>query len=242
MLKLVALCSLLLPVIARAQPVTSFEPSAPVLPANTLRFYFTFDRPARSEVHQQDIQLLDSGDRPLVDVFMDFGQELWSPDGKRLTVLFDPGKVKRGVEAPGSQLTPLTAGQTYTIALGNFRNVFRVGQPVRTRVDPRLWAVTSNSRNVSVRFDRVMDAALVEDQLGIEDESRRPVPCVVRVIDGGNAATCKFARPLKKGRYVMTVGERIEDVAGNRMNEALDHATTEKISEPHSAELWFFAP
>lgn len=37
----------------------------------------------------------------------------------------------------------------------------------------------------------------------------------------------------------MTVGERIEDVAGNRMNEALDHATTEKISEPHGAELWF---
>lgn len=126
--------------IARAQPVASFEPSAPVLPANTLRFYFTFDRPARSEVHQQDIQLLDSSDRPLVDVFMDFGQELWSPDGKRLTVLFDPGKVKRGVEASGSELTPLTAGQTYTIALGNFRNVFRVGQPVRGRIDPRLWA------------------------------------------------------------------------------------------------------
>ena len=77
--------------------------------------YVAFDRPARGLVHQADIKLLDSKDMAVENAFMDFGQELWSPDGKRLTVLFDPGKIKRGVEAPHSELAPLKEG-------GNIQN------------------------------------------------------------------------------------------------------------------------
>ena len=61
---------------------------APVLPSNTPRFYVTFDRPARGIDHQSGIKLLDSKNIAVENAFMDFGQELWGPDGKRLTVFF----------------------------------------------------------------------------------------------------------------------------------------------------------
>jgi len=119
---IVAACILCLPFRLQAQSVTSIEPSAPVLPSNTLRFYITFDRPARGVAHQSGIKLFDSKNTPVENAFMDFGQELWSPDGKRLTVFFDPGKIKRGVEAPHSELSPLKEDESYRTSDDNRRN------------------------------------------------------------------------------------------------------------------------
>jgi hypothetical protein len=165
---ILAACILCLPFQVQAQSVTSIEPSAPVLPSNTLRFYITFDRPARGLVHQSGIELLDSKNIPVENAFMDFGQELWSPDGKRLTVLFDPGKMKRGVEAPHSELSPLKENENYKIIFGTFQHAFRVGPAIRDRINPGSWTVPTvgaPARAVDIMFDRVMDPALLADQL-----------------------------------------------------------------------------
>jgi hypothetical protein len=99
---------------------------------------------------------------------MDFGQELWSPDGKRLTVFFDPGKIKRGVEAPHAELSPLKENESCRIAFGKVQHAFRVGPAIRESIDPSSWvisAVRAPARTVDITFDRVMDAALLMDQL-----------------------------------------------------------------------------
>ena len=153
---IVAACILCLPFHLQAQSVTSIEPSAPVLPSNTLRFYITFDRPARGIVHQSGIKLLDSKNIPVENVFMDFGQELWSPDGKRLTVFFDPGKIKRGVEAPHSELSPLKENESYRIAFGKCQHAFRVGPAIRENIDPSSWIISTvraPARTVARAFD-----------------------------------------------------------------------------------------
>ena len=227
-------CILCLPLQVQAQSVTSIEPTAPVLPSNTLRFYITFDRPARGLVHQSGIKLLDSNKRPVENAFMDFGQELWSPDGKRLTVLFDPGKMKRGVEAPRSELSPLKENENYEITFGTFQHAFRVGPPIREKLDPASWTIPTAeapARTVDVKFDRVMDAALLADQLQVQDDEGRPVVVVVQVIDGGLGVRLKPSRPFKKGKYRISISPILEDVAGNRINEALDHPVNEKPSE-----------
>jgi hypothetical protein len=231
---ILAACILCLPFQVQAQSVTSIEPSAPVLPSNTLRFYITFDRPARGLVHQSGIELLDSKNIPVENAFMDFGQELWSPDGKRLTVLFDPGKVKRGVEAPRSELSPLEENENYKITFGTFQQAFRVGPAIRDRVDPASWlipTVEAPARTVDIKFDRVMDAALLADQLEVQDDEGRPVMVAVRVIGGGLGVRLEPSRPFKKGEYRINISPILEDVAGNRINEALDHPVNEKPSE-----------
>jgi hypothetical protein len=227
-------CTLCLPLQVQAQTVTSIEPSAPVLPSNTLRFYITFDRPARGLVHQGGIKLLDSNNVPVENAFMDFGQELWSPDGKRLTVLLDPGKMKRGVEAPHSELSPLKENENYEIAFGTFQHAFRVGPAVRDKLDPASWTiptVEAPARTVDIKFDRVMDAALLADQLQVQDDEGRPVMVAVRVMAGGLGVRLKPSHPFRKGEYRISVSPILEDVAGNRINEALDHAVNEKSTE-----------
>ena len=228
---IVAACILCLPFHLQAQSVTSIEPSAPVLPSNTLRFYITFDRPARGIVRQSGIKLLDSKNIPVENAFMDFGQELWSPDGKRLTVFFDPGRIKRGVEAPHSELSPLRENERYRITFGNVQHTFRVGPAIRERIDPSSWVISvvrAPARAVDITFDRVMDAPLLMHQLQVEDEEGRPISGTVRVIGGGCGVRLGLSRLQKNGKYRVRVGPLLEDVAGNRINEALDHSVNDK--------------
>jgi hypothetical protein len=239
-----SLCILCLSLPIPAQTVISVQPSAPVLPANTLRFYIAFDRPVRGLVHQSEIRLLDSNDRPVEKAFMDFGQELWSPDGKRLTVLFDPGKIKRGVEAPHSELDPLKEGESYKVAFGEFRHAFLVGPAVRERIDPGLWVVSTArapARSVVIKFDRVMDSALLEDQLWVEDGDRQPVSGTMRVIEGGRAVQFLAVHPLKRGIYQIKMSPILEDVAGNRISETLDHAVSERSGNSSGLAIRFVA-
>jgi hypothetical protein len=239
-----SLCILCLSCQIQAQTVTSFQPSAPILPSNTLRFYVAFDRPVRGLVHQSDIKLLDSKDMPVDNAFMDFGQELWSPDGKRLTVLFDPGKIKRGVAAPHSELAPLKESEMYKVTLGKSQHVFRVGPAVRERIDPALWVISTAgapARSVDITFDRVMDPALLEDQLRVEDQAGRPVAGNMRVTGGGLGVRFEPSRPFKKGNYQINISPILEDVAGNRITESLDHAVSEKSDDSSGSVIRFVA-
>jgi len=237
-------CILCLPFHVQAQSVVSIEPSAPVLPSNTLRFYITFDRPARGLVHQSGVKLLDPKNMPVDNVFMEFGQELWSPDGRRLTVLFDPGKVKRGVEAPHSELSPLRENENYKITFGTFQHAFRVGPAIRDKIDPALWtipAVEVPARSLDIKFDRVMDAALLTNQLRVQDDQGRPVIVTLQVIGGGRGVRLKPSRPFKKGEYRVSISSILEDVAGNRIGEALDHVVNETPGEPSGSVIKFVA-
>lgn len=241
---LVSLCMLCLSLGIEAQTVTSIQPSAPVLPANTLRFYIAFDRPARGLVHQRDLELLDSKGMTVENVFMDFGQELWSPDGKRLTVLFDPGKIKRGVEAPHSELAPLKESEAYKVILGKAQHVFRVGPAVRERIDPASWVISTAgapARSVDIKFDRVMDPALLEDQLRVEDAEGRPVAGNMRVTGGGLGVRFEPSRRFAKGNYQIHISPILEDVAGNRITETLDHAVSEKSDDSSGSVIRFVA-
>ena len=90
--------------------------------------------------------------------FLELDEELWSPDGTRFTLLFDPGRVKRGLK-PREELGPvLEAGKSYSLVIdrdwldasGNslkagFRKTFRVGPPDETSPDPKTWTVRSTA-------------------------------------------------------------------------------------------------
>ena len=54
---------------------------------------------------------------------------------------------------------------------------------------------------------------------------------VVQGIDGGLGVRLKPSRPFTKGKYRICISPILEDVAGNRINEALDHPVNEKPSE-----------
>ncbi|RVC17907.1 hypothetical protein EN884_07105, partial [Mesorhizobium sp. M7A.F.Ca.AU.001.01.1.1] len=151
------------------------SPQAKVLPANMLRFYIHFPRPGEAHFDRDQLWLLNDEEQVVPDPFLVLSQELWSIDGCRLTVLMEPGRIKRGLGVDPSHEPALVVGRTYSLvvtALGQtVRHTFRVSGPVLEAIDEAAWRIVSPNVGsldpVAVHFGRVMDAALCEDEIRV---------------------------------------------------------------------------
>ncbi len=207
------------------------SPQAKILPANTLRFYVHFPRPGEAHFDRDNLRLLDEEERVVRDPFLVFSQELWSVDGCRLTVLMEPGRIKRGMGADPSHEAAFVVGRTYSLvitALGQTaRHTFRVSDPVLGAVDETHWRLdppTAGSLDPTVvHFDRVMDAALCADEIRVLAPSGEAVRTRLELAPDGATARLIPSRPWRAGEHRLFVSDRLEDVCGNRLGEALDH-------------------
>jgi hypothetical protein len=207
------------------------SPQAKVLPANTLRFYVHFPRSGEAHFDRDHLWLLDEAEQVVRDPFLVLSHELWSLDGRRLTVLMEPGRIKRGLGTDWSHEPALVIGRTYSLvvtALGQTaRHIFRVGDPVLEALDETRWCLISPTVGsldpAVVHFDRVMDAALCEDGIGVLTPSGVVVPTNVSLAPDGTAARLTPSHPWRAGEHSLILSERLEDVCGNRLGEALDH-------------------
>ncbi len=77
--------------------VTAIFPSGTELPDNVLRFYVQFSAPMSQGNSYGFVHLRDDKGAEINRPFLELPQELWSPDGTRLTLLFEPGRIKRGL-------------------------------------------------------------------------------------------------------------------------------------------------
>lgn len=79
--------------------VEEVYPSSNILPENLLRFYIYFSEPMMTSDSLESVYLADSNGKKLKGVFFKNRFDLWSSDKTRLTLLFDPGRVKTGLVA-----------------------------------------------------------------------------------------------------------------------------------------------
>lgn len=234
------------------------SPQARVLPANTLRFYIHFPRSAEAHFDRDHLWLLNEEEQVVRDPFLVLSQELWSVDGHRLTVLMEPGRIKRGLGTDPSHEPALVVGRTYSLvftALGQTaRHTFRVSDPVLKAVDETHWRLVSPTMGslepAVVHFDRVMDAALCEDEIAVLTPSGEVIQTRMSLAPDGTAARLTPNHPWRAGKHSLVVSERLEDVCGNRLGEALDHDlgaggppragminfTTRSVTAPSSAQ------
>ncbi len=207
------------------------SPQAKVLPANTLRFYIHFPRPGEAHFDRERLWLLNEEEQVVRDPFLVLSQELWSPDGRRLTVLMEPGRIKRGLGADPAHEPALVVGRSYSLvatALGQTaRHTFRVSDPVLEALKETCWRIVSPTVGsldpAVVHFDRVMDAALCENEIGVRTPYGEVVHTRVLLTSDGTAAQLIPGHRWSAGEHRLVVSERLEDVCGNRLGEALDH-------------------
>ncbi|MDW5266133.1 MULTISPECIES: hypothetical protein [Acidobacteriaceae] len=207
------------------------SPEANMLPANTLRFYIHFPRPGEAHFDRDQLWLLDDKDQVVPDPFLVLSQELWSPDGRRLTVFMEPGRIKRGLGADPAHEPALVVGRTYKLvitALGQTASyTFRVTDPVLKALDETYWVllfpIVGSLDPLVVHFDRVMDAALCEDEIGILTASGEVVQTNLSLEPHGTTAQIIPTHPWNVGEHRIILSDRLEDVCGNRLGEALDH-------------------
>ncbi|MBI3207821.1 MAG: hypothetical protein HYZ37_02845 [Candidatus Solibacter usitatus] len=226
--------------------VTGINPTKSVLPANLLKLYLHFSAPMSRGEAWRRIHLVDDAGKEVSLPFLEIEEELWDREGRRLTVLFDPGRIKRGL-VPHNEAGPaLIPGRHYEIVvdaawpdasgtpmMSEHRKKFLVADADRTPPRIEEWRVDAPAAGgrapLQLGFPESLDAALLQRLISVVDPSGAVV--------GGDAAVAKEEtqwlftpdQPWKAGSYKLRIGMTIEDLAGNRIDRAFDVDTFERV-------------
>ncbi|MEL7026957.1 MAG: hypothetical protein AAGO57_06985, partial [Pseudomonadota bacterium] len=93
--------------------IDAIYPSGSTFPENILRVYFYFSGPMAEAEILDNITLSRADGTPVDAAFLSNRFDLWSPDRTRLTLLFDPARVKTGLEANTELGRALEEGEAY---------------------------------------------------------------------------------------------------------------------------------
>ncbi|AWM39980.1 hypothetical protein GobsT_16210 [Gemmata obscuriglobus] len=234
--------------------VAGVFPSANRLPENTLRFYVQFSGPVSRAATYSHIKLTRDDGRQVLTPFLEIDEQLWSPDGTRLTLLFDPGRVKRGLKPREEDGPILEEGRRYTFEIdaawedldgrpltAKFTKAFSVSAPDDEPVWPEDWALmpprAGSDAPLIIRLAKPLDRALLARLLSVRDASGKTVEGTVTVGGGERVVTFAPARAWGKGDYKLVVDARLEDVCGNRVGEPFELDVLKPIPERAVAKV-----
>jgi hypothetical protein len=219
--------------------VNHIFPSSDCLPENLLRFYVHFSNSMQRGRFEDEIALLGPDGRRVPDVLYRPPVELWDRSMRHLTILLDPGRLKRWL-GPNVELgPPLKAGQEYTLAVGSgmvdlsgrplrktFHKRFRVTDAVREYIAVEQWNIVppvANSRQPLVlTFPRPLDRALLSQTIGIASKGERAVDGRIVIDHCERRWSFTPTSPWAAGSYEVRVASTLEDVCGNSVIAAFD--------------------
>jgi len=212
--------------------ITHVFPSSDLLPENLLRFYVCFSSPMQRGQASEEISLVDSDGQPVADALYRPPVELWDRTMQCLTVLLDPGRLKRWV-GPNVELgPPLEAGQQYTLEIGSgmldqygrplgesFRKHFLVSDPIRQRITLENWKVlspaTGSRETLVLSFPSPLDWALLRRTITIQSRDGSVIDGQIVVDQGERRWSFTPKSSWAPGVYNIRVGPELEDACGN---------------------------
>jgi hypothetical protein len=218
--------------------VVDVYPSAGTLPENQLRMYVQFSAPMARRGALQHMRIVDEAGREVEDPFLPLDTDLWNEDATRLTVLFDPGRVKRGILPNVEMGRAFHPGRRYTLVIAGtwpdgqgrplaseFRRTFRVGPPNERPIDLADWRIrppAAGSRDpLRVAFPTALDHGLLHSALGVAREGRA-IHGVIAVDSGETRWLFTPRDPWQAGPHALVVLTTLEDPAGNRIGRAFE--------------------
>jgi hypothetical protein len=223
----------------RPAEVTNIFPSSDMLPENLLRFYVCFSHPMQRGRAQAEILILGPDGQPSPDVLYRAPVELWDRSMRQLTILLDPGRLKRGV-GPNRELgPPLKDGQTYTLAVGQgmtdiFGNQlsnpvykrFDVNEAIRDPILVEQWKLVlplAESRQpLTLTFPRPLDWALFPHAIVVESACGQPINGQVEISHTETRWAFVPTVPWNKSSYRVRVASDLEDLCGNSLIAPFD--------------------
>jgi hypothetical protein len=232
--------------------VTGLWPAAGVWPENLLRFYIHFSAPMSRTTGVGRVHLQDDQGREIKDALLPLELDLWNGDYTRYTVLFDPGRVKRGI-LPNRELgRPLQQGRQYAIVVdgdwrdgrgeplkSSFRHVFTAGQEETRAIDPRKWEIDpprAGTRDaLVVRFPWPLDRALLRSAIGVARGGSVPFVRLtgdIEVDDTDRRWRFTPRTAWTAGTYDLVALSILEDPSGNAVGRPFEVDMEKKGSTP----------
>ncbi|MEO1178540.1 MAG: hypothetical protein AAFV87_15660 [Pseudomonadota bacterium] len=214
-------------------------PTADLLPENLLRMYVYFPRPMGADEGLRSVRLLGEQGVPINGVFLAGREDLWSSDRRRLTLVFDPGRVKTGLAAHQSMGRALAPGRSYTLDVSgaaldatgcplgaDTRFGFTVVDADYDPPDPAAWEIAAPAANstepVVVTLGSAHDHVSLAFRLRVLDVDGAVVPGKIVLGDGEESWEFAPRAPWAATTYTLSIDERLEDLAGNRPGVPFD--------------------
>jgi hypothetical protein len=218
--------------------VTAVYPTGPSVPANLLRMYVEFSGAMGTRSGQDYITIVDAKGAEMSGALLPLDTELWNGDHTRFTILFDPGRVKRGILPNRAMGRPLHPGDTFTIVVGRewpdahsrplaseLRKQYRVGPAVERPLSTTGWKVTApgaGSRDaLRVTFPAPLDHGLVRRALSVI-QGDATLSGEVSVANGETEWRFVPRDAWQPGTHVVSILPVLEDPAGNRIGHAFE--------------------
>jgi hypothetical protein len=244
-----------IPAPPRGEPakVTAIYPSAAELPDNQLRFYLHFSAPmSRGEVYEH-VRLVGEDGKTVEGAFLEIGEELWDAAGTRLTLLLDPGRVKRGLK-PREIFGPvLEEGKKYKIVVdakwrgadgqplaAQFAKEFTAGPMNEAAIDHKAWKISppkaGTREPLKIQFDRPLDYALIGRTITVESAGHA---IAGDVIVGKDERSWAFRpdEPWTTGKHELVIDTTLEDTAGNRIGRPFEVDRFDQVDRGVPAEF-----
>jgi hypothetical protein len=247
-----AVVSLPPPPDAPAAVVSAIHPSATRWPENLLRFYVHFSAPMSADIGGVHLVADDGEDVP--DALLPATVDLWNEDRTRYTVLFDPGRVKRGI-LPNRQMgRALVAGRQYAIVVdgawrdangrplaSRFRHEFTAGPPLERALDTKSWRVQPPDEGTRtplvITFPTLLDRALLLRTIRVESDGGDVVQGEVGLGSGETEWRFTPERPWSRAASWLVVSGVLEDPSGNRINRAFEIDPAKAPEAPEAEEF-----
>jgi hypothetical protein len=246
---------------ARTTVVETIDPGCDQVPANLLRFSVTFSEAMEEGTAAGRIHLHDASGAELAGTLLDMPPELWDRDRRRLTVLLEPGRIKRGLQPNVQAGPPLREGEMVSVVIdadirdatgaelaAGAQRSYRVGAAVRSRVDPARWDVRwpeAVQDPLVIRFDRALDRALAQRCIRLMDGHGESVPGHASLDE--NSPVWVFTPADRDGEgldaaWALHVDTRLEDLAGNSVRRVFDRDVQGADDDSIDASLVVLTP
>lgn len=223
----------------RTTRVAAVHPSGARVPSNLLRLYVAFSAPMEPGEAYDHIRLFDEAGREVRGAFLRLDEELWDPARRRLTVLLDPGRVKRGIRSNLEAGAPLVPGRRYRLSVDatwrdasgarlaeSFEYRFEAAAPDRARVDPAAWRLSvpraGTLDSIHADFGKALDHVLAGRTLAVYDRRGDPVSGAGRLDADDRGWAFAPRKAWEAATYTLRVWPELEDVAGNRVSRKFD--------------------
>jgi len=214
-------------------------PSSDVLPENLLRFYVCFSNPMQRGRSRDNIEILNANGRSEPDALFRAPVELWDSSMTRLTVLLDPGRLKRGVGPNRALGPPLQAGARYMLTIGrgmidmygrplceSFRKSFSVSEAIREAIATEAWKIAPPTMGsiepLALRFPSSLDWAQLWHGISVASDAGQPIAGRIGTDSGETRWRFIPDEPWQAGTYSVRVAQDLEDICGNTPCEPFD--------------------
>ena len=227
------------PRVATPPTVQGVLPNADVLPANVLRLYVEFNEPMSSKFRiSEAVEIVDLETGRIVDAaLLDLERPLFDRTNTRLTVIFNPGRTKRGVGSNLEGGAPLRPNRRYALRIKaglldeegdalseDFEHVFRTVEPNRNALDTARWSIRAPAvgtrEPLVIAFDRWLDPFQAENRIALANPFGRRFP--IHAKSSGRELRIQPTEGWQPGCYTLAVSPELEDLAGNRTIRAFD--------------------